>query len=88
MSSHYIRKTKLRNSELLRSAKVILKLTAVELSELLEKAHAAHKKPNTTWWLFWCMLRSAQYVSKCMKPVRKEDVAIIDAIDKYCGPYE
>lgn len=88
MPRHYTRKTKLRNSELLRDARVILDQTADNISILLEKARASHKKPNTKHWLFWCMLRSAQFVGKCMKPVSKEDAAMIDAIDKYCGPYE
>ena len=88
MSSHYIRKTKLRNSELLRNAKAILNQTADDLSTLLEEAHVAHKKPNTTRLLFWSLLRSAQYAGKCIKSMCKEDIAIIDAVDKYCGPYE
>ena len=88
MSSYYTRKTKLRNSELIRDAKVILDQTAVELAELLKEAHAAHKKPNVRQWLFWSLLRSAQFAGKCMDNADKEELAMIDAIDNYCGPYE
>ena len=88
MSSHYTRKTKLRNAELIRAAKVILDQTAIELTKRLEEAHAAHKKPNVDQWLFWSLLRSAQFAGKCMNNARKEDFAMVNAIDKYCGPYE
>lgn len=88
MPSRCTRKTKLRNSELIRDAKVILDQTAAELSKLLEEAHAAHKKPNVEQWLFWSLLRSAQFAGKCMNNACKEDFAMVDAIDKYCGPYE
>ena len=86
MSSRYTRKTKLRNSELIRDAKVILDQAAVELSKILEEAHAAHKKPIVNPWLFQLMLRSAQLAGKCMDYADKEELAIADAIDNYCGP--
>lgn len=86
MSSHYTRKTKLRNSELIRNAKVILGQAAIELTNLLEEAHAAHKKPIVNPWLFHLILRSAQFAGKCMDYADKEELAIVDAIDKYCRP--
>ena len=86
MSSRYVRKTKLRNSELIRDAKVILDQTVVELSKLLEEAHAAHKKPNVSPWLFCLMLKAAQRAGRCMDHADKEELAMADAIDNYCGP--
>lgn len=88
MPSRYTRKTKLRNSELIRDAKVFLDQTAVELSKLLKEAHAVHKKPNASPWLFCLMLKAAQRVGKCMDYADKEELAMVDAIDNYCGPYE
>jgi len=86
MPSRYTRKTKLRNSELIRDAKVILDQAAVELSKILEEAHAAHKKPIVNPWLFQLMLRSAQLAGKCMDYADKEELAMAKAIDNYCGP--
>ena len=86
MPSRYTRKTKLRNSELIRDAKVILDQAAVELSKILEEAHAAHKKPIVNPWLFHLLLRSAQLAGKCMDYADKEELAMAKAIDNYCGP--
>ena len=87
MSSHYTRKTPLRNAELLREAKDALDRTSAEIDSLLKEAHASHKKPIASQSLFRQLAGAAHYAGKCMDKddvnVNKSYLKLVDAIAKY-----
>ncbi len=87
MSSHYTRKTPLRNAELLYEAKEVLDQASAEIDSLLKEARAGHKKPIASQSLFRQLAGAAHYAGKCMDKddvnMNKSYLKLVDAISKH-----
>lgn len=89
MSSHYTRKTKLRNSELLHEAIAILEDELGHLKEIKQEAKSKHKKPTIAPWHWFSVCRAAQYLINTDKATLTDrHKKLASALLQYCGPYE